>query len=126
MAARMAFTSTSSLNGLVRNSTAPAFIARTLIGTSPYPVMKMIGMPGRPPSRPAGRGRSARQRHVEYETAGHRDGGPRQEVIGRDECFGRQPALLTSSSNDSRTDTSSSTTKTMGVFSIMVTTSAPL
>ena len=40
----MASSSTSSLNGLVRNSTAPAFIACTVIGTSPWPVMKMIGM----------------------------------------------------------------------------------
>ena len=32
------------MNGFVRNSTAPAFIARTVIGMSPCPVMKMIGM----------------------------------------------------------------------------------
>ena len=44
MAPRMASNSTSSLNGFVRNSTAPAFIACTLIGTSPWPVMKMIGI----------------------------------------------------------------------------------
>ena len=31
----MAVNSTSSLNGFVRNSTAPAFIAFTVIGTSP-------------------------------------------------------------------------------------------
>ena len=41
---------TSSANGLVRNSRAPAFIARTVIGTSPWPVMKMIGMTIRSPA----------------------------------------------------------------------------
>jgi len=44
MALAMAFNSTSSLNGFVRNSRAPAFIACTDIGTSPWPVMKIIGM----------------------------------------------------------------------------------
>ena len=32
-----------SRNGLVRNSTAPAFIARTDMGISPWPVMKTMG-----------------------------------------------------------------------------------
>src|ERR671910_247552 len=41
---RTAWMSTSFLNGLVRNSSAPAFIACTDIGASPYPVMKIIGM----------------------------------------------------------------------------------
>ena len=40
----MAVNSTSSLNGFVKNSTAPAFMAWTVMGTSPWPVMKMIGM----------------------------------------------------------------------------------
>src|SRR5258706_545791 len=44
MAFRIALSSVSSSNGLVKNSTAPAFMARTVIGTSPWPVMKMIGM----------------------------------------------------------------------------------
>jgi hypothetical protein len=35
---------TSSPYGLVKNSTAAAFIARTAIGTSQWPVMNMIGM----------------------------------------------------------------------------------
>ena len=43
----MAPNSTSSPNGLVRNSMAPAFIAWTLMRTSAYPVMKMTGMSGR-------------------------------------------------------------------------------
>jgi hypothetical protein len=32
----------SSLNGFVKNSTAPAFIALTVVGPSPCPVMKML------------------------------------------------------------------------------------
>ena len=44
MACRMALNNASSSIGFVKNSTAPAFIAWTVIGTSPWPVMKMIGM----------------------------------------------------------------------------------
>src|ERR1700693_5062051 len=40
----MALNKASSANGLVRNSTAPAFIAWTVEGMSPWPVMKMIGI----------------------------------------------------------------------------------
>jgi hypothetical protein len=40
----MASSSASSLNGFVRNSTAPAFMACTVIGTSPWPVAKMTGV----------------------------------------------------------------------------------
>ena len=43
----MALNNTSSPNGFVRYSIAPAFIAWTLMETSPHPVMKMIGMSGR-------------------------------------------------------------------------------
>ena len=43
----MASHSTSSATGLVKNSRAPAFIAWTLMATSPRPVPKMIGMSGR-------------------------------------------------------------------------------
>src|SRR5579864_5113426 len=39
-----ALLSASSSKGLVRNSVAPAFIAWTVEGTSPCPVIKMIGM----------------------------------------------------------------------------------
>jgi len=39
--------STSPLKGFVRNSTAPAFMAWTVMGISPWPVTKMIGIPGR-------------------------------------------------------------------------------
>src|SRR5438046_2820097 len=47
MACRMALNKTSSPNGFVKNSTAPPFIAWTVIGTSPWPVMKMMGISGR-------------------------------------------------------------------------------
>ena len=59
-----------SRKGLVRNSTAPAFMARTLIGMSPWPVMKMMGisMPASTirfcrssPLRPGSRTSSTRQ-----------------------------------------------------------------
>ena len=40
----MLSSSSSSLNGFSMKSTAPAFIARTAIGTSPWPVMMMIGI----------------------------------------------------------------------------------
>ena len=42
MAARIARIRSDSLSGLVRKSTAPAFIARTDLGMSPCPVMKTI------------------------------------------------------------------------------------
>ena len=42
MAVRTAASSCSSSMGLVKKSMAPAFMARTLIGMSPWPVMKMI------------------------------------------------------------------------------------
>ena len=39
----MAANKSLSLTGLVRKSMAPAFMARTLVGMSPFPVMKMTG-----------------------------------------------------------------------------------
>jgi len=42
-AACKACSNTSSLKGLAKHATAPAFIACTVIGMSPWPVMKMIG-----------------------------------------------------------------------------------
>src|ERR1700722_2088143 len=44
IACRIASNRSSSSNGLVRNSTAPAFIARTDVGTSAWPVMKITGI----------------------------------------------------------------------------------
>src|SRR5256886_6474072 len=43
IAFRMASSRSWSRNGFVRNSTAPAFMARTDMGMSPWPVRKMIG-----------------------------------------------------------------------------------
>src|SRR5215211_4462760 len=80
MACRMALNNTSSLNGLVRNSTAPAFMARTVIGTSPYPVMKMMGMSVRAMKAgaelPGGRERlrlPAREADQQFQRFAHRD-----------------------------------------------------
>ena len=120
MAPRMASISTSSLNGLVRNSTAPALIARTLIGTSPYPVMKMIGIPVRSAScccssRPFSPGSDTSSTRQQGTVARGRDRNSRGDA----NVSGFQPALLISSSNDSRTEMSSSTTKTMGETSGM-------
>jgi hypothetical protein len=39
----MAYNNSSSPNGFDRDSTAPAFIARTEEGMSPWPVIKTIG-----------------------------------------------------------------------------------
>jgi hypothetical protein len=43
MASATACNKSCSRNGLVRKSTAPAFIARTAMGMSPFPVRKIIG-----------------------------------------------------------------------------------
>ena len=50
MALPIALIKTSSATGLVKNSTAPAFMALTVIGTSACPVIKMIGMSIRSPA----------------------------------------------------------------------------
>ena len=42
-ARRCASNKSVSLTGLVRKSIAPAFMARTLVGISPFPVMNMTG-----------------------------------------------------------------------------------
>src|SRR5262249_6904504 len=112
----MAFSSTSSPNGLVRNSTAPAFIACTVVGTSPYPVMKMIGISARSMMR-RWRSRPVRLGSVTSRT---RQLGPSMRERSRNSSAdsnvsGCQPAERISSSSDSRTDTSSSTTNTTGV-----------
>src|SRR2546428_4878996 len=44
MPSRIAFSRSSSANGFVRNPSAPALIARTDVGMSPWPVRKMIGI----------------------------------------------------------------------------------
>src|SRR5580692_7443782 len=112
----MAPNSTSSANGFVRNSTAPAFIAWTVFGTSPQPVMKMIGMSGRStatcfcrsrPLRPGREMSSTRQ-------LGTRARGRARNSSADANVCGSQPSQLISNSNDSRTDRSSSTTNTIG------------
>ena len=66
----MALIRARSLNGFVKNSTAPAFMARTVIGTLPYPVMKMIGMVARLPSRLCSSETvEARKADVEYQAS---------------------------------------------------------
>src|SRR6266446_6607026 len=116
MACRIALNSTSSSNGLVKNSTAPAFIAWTVIGTSPCPVMKMIGMSVRSdaisfcnssPLRSGSETSSTRQLGVAVR------GWVRNSAADAN-VSGCQPANLISSSSDSRTEMSSSTTKTIG------------
>src|SRR6266702_187009 len=117
----MALRNTLSPNGLVRNSTAPAFMACTVIGTSPWPVMKMIGMSIRSTatrfckSRPLRPGR---------ETSSTRQLGTKTRGRARNSCAdanvsGCQPSKRISNSSDSRTETSSSTTNTMDVASGM-------
>ena len=71
-AAWIASSSSWSWKGLARNSTAPAFMARTLIGTSPWPVMKMTGraMPAFTSSCVEREAALAGQPHVEHEAAG--------------------------------------------------------
>src|SRR5712664_1927970 len=117
MACRMAFTSTSSPNGFVKNSTAPAFMAWTVIGTSPLPVMKMIGMSVRSTATRFWRSRPLRSGSV---TSSTRQLGALTRGRARNSCADAnvsacQPAHRTSNSSDSRTETSSSTTKTIGV-----------
>ena len=63
------------------------------------------------------------QRHVEHQAARNSGARAGQEFLCRCERFGLPAAVLISSSNDSRTEMSSSTTKTMAVTSAMVTTS---
>src|SRR5580704_8611515 len=112
----MAVNRTSSLNGFVKNSTAPAFMAWTVMGTSPYPVIKMIGMSVRStatrfcnsrPLRPGRETSSTRQ-------LGTRALGQERNVCAEENVSGCQPSQRISDSSDSRTETSSSTTNTIG------------
>src|SRR5258705_8162540 len=117
MALRIALSNTSSLNGLVRNSTAPAFIARTVIGMSPWPVMKMIGTSLRSMAMRFCKSRPLRPGRL---TSSTRQLGTPTRGRARNSCAdanvsGSQPSQRISASNDSRTETSSSTTKTIGV-----------
>src|SRR5580704_4971616 len=113
----MALSNAVSPNGLVRNSTAPAFIACTVIGTSPWPLMKMIGMSLR---STATRFCSSRPLSPGRETSSTRQLGAKIRGRSRKSCAeanvsGCHPSLRISSSSDSRTEMSSSTTNTIGV-----------
>ena len=88
-ACRIALNSTWSPNGLVRNSTAPAFIAWTLVETSPFPVTKMTGM-----LRPFGGDAlleiqtvEVRQGDVEDQAARNRRRGTCEKLLRRCECL---------------------------------------
>src|SRR5215471_11090924 len=113
----MALNSTSSRNGLSRNSTAPAFMAWTVMGTSLWPVIKMIGMSARSAvsrfcrSRPLMSGRemsSTRQ-------LGTAARGWVRNSWAEENVSGCQPSEQINNSSDSRTEMSSSTTKTIGI-----------
>src|SRR6266478_5958800 len=121
MAFRMALNNTSSPNGFVRNSTAPAFMAWTDIGMSPCPVMKMIGMSIRSLAMRFCRSRPLRPGR---ETSSMRQLGTRTRGRLRNSCAdanisGCQPLQRINNSSDSRTEMSSSTTNTIGVPSDM-------
>src|SRR3989442_1967834 len=113
----MALNNASSSIGFVRNSTAPAFIAWTVIGISPWPVMKIIGMSIRSgaisfcSSSPLSSGR---------ETSSTRQLGASGRERARNssadaKVSGCHPTKRVSASSDSRTEMSSSTTKTIGI-----------
>src|SRR5262245_54231001 len=92
-------------------------MACTDIGTSPYPVMKMIGMSGRSAVTSFCRSRPLRSGRLTSRT---RQLGTRGLWRERNSCAdanvsGCQPADSISSSRDSRTETSSSTTNTIGL-----------
>src|SRR6202522_2607750 len=112
----MALNSASPSIGLVKNSMAPAFIARTEVGTSPLPVIKMMGMYALSPAIRFCRSKPVRPGSVTSKT---RQVGLRRDGRERDSCADSktsafQPALRINDSNDSRTDSSSSTTNTVG------------
>src|SRR4051794_36673335 len=122
MAWRIALRSASSPKGFVRNSTAPAFIALTVMGTSPRPVMKMIGMSVRSTatifcrSRPLRSGRpTSRIKQLGVKLRGRARKSDADPKVSE-----AQPSHRIRSSSDSRTEISSSTTKTVGVRFAMV------
>src|SRR5689334_2222260 len=116
MAPRMAPSSCCGRNGFVRNSTAPAFIARTDIGISPWPVRKMIGTGASAsararcksrPLRPGSRTSSTRQPGASGRSA-------RMNSCAPANVCTLNPADAMSRRRLSRTAGSSSTTKTTG------------
>ena len=90
----MAVNSTSSLNGFVKNSTAPAFMAWTVMGTSPWPVMKMIGISVRSAATRSLQVKAieARKRNVKYEAVRNKNSWMVEEFLRGRECL-RLPAF---------------------------------
>ena len=116
-ASEIAAKSIASSMGLVKNSTAPAFIALTVVGMSPFPVMKMMGTCTR---SVASRSCSSRPFRSGSPTSSTRQLGARIRGQSKKACAeanvsGCHPAHFTRPSRDSLTDTSSSTINTMGV-----------
>src|SRR5580765_7905823 len=121
MACWMAPTRTSPAKGFVRNSTAPAFMALTVIGTLPQPEMKMMGMSVRSEATRFCSSRPSRSGRL---TSSIRQLGPATRGRWRNACAdgkvsGCHPAESINDSRDLRTEMSSSTTNTMGVASNM-------
>lgn len=65
IAVRTAPSSASSSNGLVMKSTAPAFIACTAIGMSPWPVMRLRGIGVQEPKAGPGIGQDPGERLIQ-------------------------------------------------------------
>src|SRR5262249_34987581 len=120
-ASAMAAPSTSERKGLVRNSNAPAFMAWTVISTSPWPVRKMTGMSVRlatsfcrsRPLRPGSATSSTMQ-------LGPGTRGWARNSFADENVFGCQPPRAISDSRDSRTATSVSTTNTIGLEAMAI------
>src|SRR5271157_2178449 len=117
MAWSMALNSTSSSNGFVKNSTAPAFMAWTVIGTLPLPEIKMIGMSVRSTATRFCSARPLRSGRLTSSTKqlGARTRGQDRNSSADANVSGCQPAESISNSSDLRTEMSSSTTNTIGV-----------
>src|SRR5580692_6313676 len=115
MAFPMQLSRTSLRNGFVRNSRAPAFMARTVVGTSAQAVMKMVGISIRSAtsccrSRPLRSGSAMSSIRQLSASTGSRD----RNSCPHAKISGCHPALWISDSNDPRTVSSPSTTNTMG------------
>src|SRR5262249_37753852 len=103
--------------GLVRNSTAPAFIALTVVGMSPCAVTKMIGIES--PERRSSRWTSRPSIPGSWRSS-TRQLGPSPRSRPRNsravaKVSARKPADLNRSAIEARTSSSSSTTNTVGV-----------
>src|SRR5437870_1794409 len=103
------------LNGLVKNSTAPAFIAWTDIGMSPWPVTKTIGI-----AMPALANSCCKSRPLKpgIRTSSTKHDGPSGRFAAKNSraepnAWTLKPARRIRRSVDRRNDGSSSTTNTM-------------